>query len=158
MRLDPVAVSEAVEEVGALLGRDRDVRIDIADELPPVMADGELVIRILTNLLSNAVKYSPPEAPISVTARSTDTSVEVSVSDKGIGMTKEDTARLFEKFFRADSPEVRSAGGTGLGLYITRNLVEMQGGQIWAESEPGRGTTFRFTLPLALRDSEMVST
>jgi PAS domain S-box-containing protein len=157
VRLDPVNVADTVEDVTALFGRDREVRIDVDNELPSVMADGELLIRILTNLLSNAVKYSPAESPISVSARSTDTSVEVSVSDQGIGMTREETAHLFEKFFRADHPEVRSAGGTGLGLYITRNLVEMQGGQIWAESEPGRGTTFRFTLPLALRDAEMVS-
>jgi signal transduction histidine kinase len=72
-------------------------------------------------------------------------------------MTKAETARLFDKFFRADRPEVRSAGGTGLGLYITRNLVEMQGGQIWAESELGRGTSFRFTLPLALQDAQLVA-
>jgi PAS domain S-box-containing protein len=157
VRLDPVAVPEAVEEVSALLGRDRDLRIDIEDELPPVMADGELLIRILTNLLSNAVKYSLPETPISVTARSVGTSAEVSVSDRGIGMSQAEMARLFDKFFRADSPEVRSAGGTGLGLYITRNLVEMQGGQIWAESEPGRGTTFRFTLPLAVQTSQVVA-
>jgi signal transduction histidine kinase len=103
------------------------------------------------------VKYSPPETPISVTARSIGTSAEVSVSDQGIGMSPAEIERLFDKFFRADHPKVRSAGGTGLGLYITRNLVEMQGGQIWAESEPGRGTTFRFTLPLALRDAQMVS-
>lgn len=157
VRSDPVNVADSVEDVTALFGRDREVRIDLDNELPLAMADGELLIRILTNLLSNAVKYSPAERPISVSARSTDTSVEVSVSDQGIGMTKEETARLFEKFFRADRPEVRSAGGTGLGLYITRNLVEMQGGQIWAESERGRGTTFRFTLPLALRDAQMVS-
>lgn len=157
VQLDSLDVAHVVEDVTALFGRDREVQIDLDDELPSAKADGELLIRILTNLLSNAVKYSPAETPISVTARSTDTSVEVSVSDHGIGMTKEETSRLFEKFFRADHPEVRSAGGTGLGLYITRNLVEMQGGQIWAESEPGRGTTFRFTLPLVLRDADMVS-
>jgi PAS domain S-box-containing protein len=157
VRLDSVDVAHVVEDVTALFGRDRKVRIDLDNELPSVMADGELLIRILTNLLSNAVKYSSAESPISVAARSTDSSVEVSVSDQGIGMAKEETERLFEKFFRADHPEVRSAGGTGLGLYITKNLVEMQGGRIWADSEPGRGTTFRFTLPLALRDAQMVS-
>jgi PAS domain S-box-containing protein len=157
MRLHPVDLSEAVEEVTALLGRDRDVRIDIDRDLPPVLADGELLIRILTNLLSNAVKYSSPEAPISVSARSDDSSVEVSVSDHGIGLSKDEAARLFEKFFRADRPEVRTAGGTGLGLYITKNLVEMQDGQIWCESEVGKGTTFRFTLPLALRDAHLVA-
>ena len=157
VRLAPVDLAQAVEEVSALFDRDRKIRIEADDDFPPAMADGELVIRILTNLLSNAVKYSPPETPIFVTARRVGTSVEVSVSDHGIGMTKAETARLFDKFFRADRPEVRSAGGTGLGLYITRNLVEMQGGQIWAESELGRGTTFRFTLPLALRDAQLVA-
>lgn len=157
VRLDSVDVAQVVEDVATLFGRDREVRIDLDNELPSVMADGELLIRILTNLLSNAVKYSAAETPLSVTARSTDTDVEISISDQGIGMTKEETSRLFEKFFRADHPEVRSAGGTGLGLYITKNLVEMQGGHISAESEPGRGTTFRFTLPLALRNAQMVS-
>ena len=156
VRLAPIDLPQAVEEVSALFG-DREVRIEAADDLPPVMADGELLIRILTNLLSNAVKYSPPDTLISVTARRIGTNVEVCVSDHGIGMTKDETARLFDKFFRADRPEVRSAGGTGLGLYITRNLVEMQGGQIWAESELGRGTSFRFTLPLALQDAQLVA-
>jgi two-component system sensor histidine kinase VicK len=102
------------------------------------------------------MKYSPPETAISVSAHDVGSNVEVSVSDRGIGMTDAETMHLFNKFFRADRPEVRSVGGTGLGLYITRNLVEMQGGQIWAESEPGRGTTFRFTLP-AQREAQMVS-
>jgi PAS domain S-box-containing protein len=157
VRLGPVDLSRAVKEVSALFDRDREVRIETGDDFPPVMADGDLLIRILTNLLSNAVKYSPPESSISVTARRIGTSIEVSVSDQGIGMTNEETAHLFDKFFRADRPEVRTVGGTGLGLYITRNLVELQGGQIWAESELGRGTTFRFTLPLALRDAELVA-
>jgi two-component system, cell cycle sensor histidine kinase and response regulator CckA len=157
VRLAPVDLPQAVEEVSALFDRDREVRIEAAADLPPVMADGELLIRILTNLLSNAVKYSPPDTLISVTARRIGTNVEVSVSDRGIGMTKAETTRLFDKFFRADRPEVRSAGGTGLGLYITRNLVEMQGGQIWAESELGRGTSFRFTLALALQDAQLVA-
>jgi signal transduction histidine kinase len=157
VRLGPVDLSQAVEEVSVLFDRDREVRIQTDDDLPPVMADGDLLIRILTNLLSNAVKYSPRESLVSVTVRRIGASVEVCVSDQGIGMTNAETARLFDKFFRADRPEVRTVGGTGLGLYITRNLVELQGGQIWAESELGRGTTFRFTLPLALRDAQLVA-
>jgi PAS domain S-box-containing protein len=156
VRLAPMDLEEAIEDVGALLGQEREIRLDVDDELPRVMADGEMLIRILTNLLSNAMKYSPPETAISVSARDAGSNVEVSVSDRGIGMTDAETMHLFDKFFRADRPEVRSVGGTGLGLYITRNLVEMQGGQIWAESEPGRGTTFRFTLP-AQKESQMVS-
>jgi two-component system sensor histidine kinase VicK len=91
-----------------------------------------------------------------VSARDVGANVEVSVSDHGIGMTDAETRHLFDKFFRADRPEVRSVGGTGLGLYITKNLVEMQGGEIWAESKRGRGTTFRFTLP-AQKEAQMVS-
>jgi PAS domain S-box-containing protein len=157
VQLAPMDVAEAMEDVGALLGQDREIRIDIDGELPRVMADAELLIRILTNLLSNAMKYSSPETGILLTARGAGTSVEVSVSDRGIGMTEEEVAHLFDKFFRADRPEVRSVGGTGLGLYITKNLVEVQGGEIWAESEPGRGTTFRFTLPLAQEELQVVA-
>jgi PAS domain S-box-containing protein len=157
VRLAPMDVAEAMEDVGALLGQDREIRIDIDGELPRVMADAELLIRILTNLLSNAMKYSSPETGILLTARGAGTSVEVSVSDRGIGMSEEEAAHLFDKFFRADRPEVRSVGGTGLGLYITKNLVEVQGGEIWAESEPGRGTTFRFTLPLAQEELQVVA-
>lgn len=156
VRLGPMNLEEAIEDVGALLGQDREIRLEMDDELPKVMADGEMLIRILTNLVSNAMKYSPPETPISVSARDVGPNVEVSVTDQGIGMTDAETRHLFDKFFRADRPEVQSVSGTGLGLYITKNLVEMQGGQIWAESQPGRGTTVRFTLP-AQRDSQMVS-
>jgi two-component system, cell cycle sensor histidine kinase and response regulator CckA len=156
VRLAPVGLGDTIEEVGALLGKGRDIRVEMHGELPKVIADEEMLARILTNLLSNAMKYSAPETSITVSARDADANVEVSVTDQGIGMNEEETGRLFGKFFRADRQEVRSVGGTGLGLYITKNLVEMQGGEIWVESEPGRGTTFRFTLP-AQRESQLVS-
>ena len=73
--------------------------------------------------------------------------VQVSVRDQGIGMSPRDMGQLFEKFYRVDREEVRRAGGTGLGLYITKRLVEMHGGRLWAESWPGVGSVFRFTLP-----------
>jgi two-component system cell cycle sensor histidine kinase/response regulator CckA len=157
VRPGPVDVAGVVQQVSMLFARDREVRIEIDDHLPPVLADEELLMRILTNLVSNAVKYSPPRAPITVAAREGDGNIEVSVSDQGIGMSPAETKRLFEKFYRADRPEVRSATGTGLGLYITRNLVQMQGGDISAESEQGRGTTFRFTLPLARQDVRVMA-
>jgi signal transduction histidine kinase len=146
-RVAPMDLREAVEDVVALLGQGREIRIYLDEELPPVLADGEMLIRILTNLVSNAIKYSPPNTAISVGARRVGPKIEVSVSDRGIGMSETETMQLFEKFFRADRREVQSVGGTGLGLFITKNLVEMQGGEIWVESQPGRGTTLRFTLP-----------
>ena len=75
--------------------------------------------------------------------------VEVAVTDRGIGLSKEDQTKLFDVFFRVDRPEVRQAGGNGLGLYITRNLVEMQGGKVWVRSTSS-GSTFYFTIPLAI--------
>jgi signal transduction histidine kinase len=74
---------------------------------------------------------------------------QISVIDQGIGMTDAECSQVFEKFSRADRPEVRKVSGTGLGLYITKNLVEMQHGQVWVKSEPGKGSTFAFSLPLA---------
>lgn len=149
VRATPMDLAEAVEDVGELLGQNRDIVIDVDDELPRVMADAEMLVRILTNLLNNATKYSSPESKITLAARADGSDVEVSVADDGIGMSEAEVAHLFDKFFRADRPEVQSERGTGLGLYITKNLVEIQGGRIWVESKPGEGTTFRFTLPLA---------
>jgi len=108
-----------------------------------------MCVQILTNLVSNAVKYSPAGTPVSLRARCEDSTVEVSVQDRGIGMSGQEMEQLFQKFYRVDRPEVRAAGGTGLGLYITKNLVELQGGRIWVESDPERGSAFAFSLPAA---------
>jgi signal transduction histidine kinase len=124
----------------------------VDENLPPVRADRDMLVQILTNLVSNAAKYSADPTPITVSAKGNGSSVEVSVADEGIGMTDAEVANLFEKFYRADRPEVHEAGGTGLGLYITKSLVEMQGGQIWVKSHPGRGSIFSFSLPIADAD------
>jgi two-component system phosphate regulon sensor histidine kinase PhoR len=111
------------------------------------MADPSRLERILTNLISNALKYSPPEAEVVVRAERVDSCLQVSVVDRGIGIAPEDLPHLFERFYRTRGS--RKAEGLGLGLYITRMLVEAHGGRIWAESELGKGSTFSFTLPLA---------
>jgi signal transduction histidine kinase len=128
---------------------DRKIKVGL-DGVSTVMADRDQLVQILTNLVSNAVKYSPPGTDIGIGARAEGRTVQVEVSDHGIGMTEKERSRLFEKFFRADRSEVRDVGGTGLGLYITRNLVEMQGGQIWVRSKKGKGSTFVFSLPAVL--------
>ncbi|MDQ4005842.1 MAG: ATP-binding protein, partial [Actinomycetota bacterium] len=125
---------------------------------PAVEADPDLVVRILTNLISNAAKYSPNDSAISVTARSLGEQVEVSIQDRGIGISEEEASQLFTKFFRADRREVRDERGTGLGLYITKNLVEMHGGRIGVRSRPGEGTTVSFTLPALRPDGEVPDT
>jgi len=110
------------------------------------MADPDLLERILLNLLTNAMKYSPAESPVRLEARRQDGAIEISVIDRGQGIAPEDQPRLFERFCRPKG--ARRADSVGLGLYITRKLVEVQGGCIGVESTPGEGSTFSFTLPL----------
>ncbi|HEX9996402.1 MAG TPA: ATP-binding protein, partial [Abditibacterium sp.] len=121
-------------------------------ELPPIYADADKVTQILINLLSNALKYSP-SGTVSLDARAHGDWLEIGVTDQGPGIASETRAVLFSRFGRAPG-EAQGAGsrakptGTGLGLFLTKHLVEAHGGKIWVESETGGGATFRFTLPL----------
>ena len=117
--------------------------------LPDIIADPDRVAQILTNLLGNACNYTLPGGKVVVSAYQDDRKVAISVSDTGIGIAPDDQQKIFERFFRADDSVVQDAPGTGLGLSIVKSLVEMQGGEIWVESEVGVGSTFTFTLPIA---------
>jgi signal transduction histidine kinase len=123
------------------------LRLDLGEALPAVWADADRVTQILTNLISNAHKYTLAEGSITVGARRDNGFVRVDVSDTGIGLSPEDQAQLFTKFFRAHNPSLQAGGGTGLGLVITRLLVELHGGRITVSSAPGQGSTFSFSLP-----------
>lgn len=123
------------------------IHLDAPADLPPVPADPDRLERIVTNLLSNALKYSPPDSPVAVRARAQDGEVVVSVSDQGQGIAAEDVPHIFERFYRTTG--VRKVDSLGLGLFITRSLVEAHGGRVWVESEPGKGSTFSFALPTA---------
>ncbi|MHB9024635.1 MAG: PAS domain-containing sensor histidine kinase [Armatimonadota bacterium] len=145
----PVSLREYLPEFlgrsAAALETDR-VRLDLPDDLPPVSADYHRLERIFTNLLSNALKYSTPDTPVLVHARQVGGMVEVAVIDQGRGIDPYDLPHLFERFYRARGE--RKTEGIGLGLYITKLLVEAHGGRIRVESEVGKGSTFYFTLPL----------
>ena len=123
------------------------VRPRIPEGLPPVSADPNRLERILINLLTNALKYSSPESEVVMKARRTGREVTVTVVDRGVGICPEDLPHIFQRFYRARGG--RGAEGLGLGLYITKMLVEAHGGRIWAKSEVGKGSSFSFTLPLA---------
>jgi signal transduction histidine kinase len=123
------------------------LELDLGEVLPPVWADQDRVTQILTNLISNAHKYTLAEGNITVAARRDDGFVRVDVSDTGIGLSPEDQARLFTKFFRAHERSPQAGGGTGLGLVICRLLVELHGGRITVSSAVGQGSTFSFSLP-----------
>ncbi len=133
----PVAEAEEV----ALLA-------EVPNDMPAIRADPDRVVQVLRNLLVNALRHTPPGGSVTVMARLVPGVVEVTVADTGEGIAPQDLPHVFERFWRADPARVRS-GGTGLGLSVAQSLVEAQGGRIWAESELGRGTTFRFTLPIA---------
>jgi len=165
LRLDfkPVSVDEIVDEVIRSTKRqveDKKQAIDllVAENLPNVWADPTRVGQVLTNLVSNAHKYTPEGGKIllgaEIAANQWDPAgakevVHIWVKDNGIGISVEDQAKIFQRFFRSDDSKAREAPGTGLGLNITKSLVEMQGGRIWFDSEFRHGTTFHFTVPTA---------
>ncbi|HEY7350495.1 MAG TPA: ATP-binding protein [Ktedonobacterales bacterium] len=171
LRLEPTDIRELikksaarVENLAALQGVKLQLAWDSQPEppaatLPLALADGERIEQVLLNLLHNALKFTPESGTITLAADPTEgeQSLTVWVRDTGIGISEEDLPRIFERFYKVDRARTRgnagplpgTPGGTGLGLAIARHLVEGHGGRIWAESKPGRGSTFRFTLPIA---------
>jgi signal transduction histidine kinase len=146
----PVELATQLRElVGSTGGIDASrLDLELPPELPPVLGDPARIDRILTNLLTNAFKYSPPSERVRVGASARDGEVELWVSDRGQGIAPEDQAKLFTRYYRTANA---GGEGLGLGLYITRMLVEAHGGRISVDSRPGAGSTFRFTLPRAAR-------
>jgi len=121
--------------------------LDVSPELPPVVGDAERLERVVVNLLQNAIKFSPAGGSIRVSAAIAGGEVTVKVSDTGAGIAPEDLPRVFERFYKADRS--RGSVGTGLGLAVVKHTVEAHGGSVSAESEPGRGSTFSFSIPAA---------
>ncbi len=121
----------------------------LSDDFPAIRGDEQRLEQVFSNLFSNAIKYSPEGGQITISGReSGQDMVQISVSDQGIGLDEEQQEQIFDRFYRVDNALSRDTQGAGLGLYIVRSLIEAHGGMIWAESAPGQGTTFHFTLPL----------
>lgn len=137
-----------------LAARNHSILVNMPDELTHVQADRERMIQILTNLVSNAIKYTPDSGKIfvSAVAQPEDQTVQVTIQDTGLGIAPEEQKQIFSKFFRSGDSKVRARPGTGLGLYITKSLIEMQNGRIWFESSYGEGTAFYFTLPTVVNE------
>jgi two-component system phosphate regulon sensor histidine kinase PhoR len=134
-----------------LANKQLNMSVDVPPDLSPIRADRTRVQEALYNLLDNAVKYSRDRGEIRLSARQRDGEIELAVSDEGIGITKEDLPRIFERFYRAD--KARSADnvrGTGLGLAIVKHIAQLHGGRVEAESELDKGTTIRVVLPNAM--------
>lgn len=127
--------------------RGQSLKLDLPRFLPAILGDPDYLERAISNLVDNAIKYTPEGGAIRVSARSSDRSVVVEVSDTGIGIPEADLPRVFERFYRVDKSRSRDMGGTGLGLAIVKHVVQSHGGSIEAESRAGNGTTFRMKLP-----------
>ena len=159
----PVLLSELVDEVirtSRILIKDKPVELvaDLSEHLPMLMADEKRLRQILKNLISNAIKFTQ-QGKIQVFAHlSADHSqVQISVKDSGVGISPDNQKMIFERFRQVDNSLTRQVGGTGLGLPISRQLIEMHGGQIWLNSAVGQGSTFSFTIPTAPESVEAVS-
>jgi signal transduction histidine kinase len=123
--------------------------IELPEKLPPVNIDSHRISQILRNLLENAVAHTDSGDAITVTVKQKDNYLEVAVTDTGEGIPAEDLLNIFERFYRVDKSRARATGGSGLGLTIAKRLAEAHGGKIEAHSEPGKGSRFAFTLPVA---------
>jgi signal transduction histidine kinase len=156
MRLDKISfdlrevINELRETMLLPLAKEKEIKLveTFPEDLPQVIADRAKLRRILLNLLSNALKFTGKGGRVEISAERQDERVRVSVSDTGVGIAPEDVDRLFDKYEQTRSRATRGEKGTGLGLYITKQLVELHGSEITVNSELGKGSTFSFTLPI----------
>jgi len=153
-RLEPV-IEQAAHNLRLLIEERRiHLEIQLPGDLPDVLVDAHRIAQVLTNLLSNAIKFSPANGQIQVSARAHEDGIVIEVRDHGDGIAPRDLPKLFRKFQQIDSSSTRRAGGTGLGLVISKGIVEQHGGQIGVTSELGKGSAFWFTVPIAPRATE----
>ena len=142
-------IGDVMEEMRKFMPEKR-VKVELKmASLPYFEVDPDRTMQVLRNLVNNAIKFSKEDAAVIITVALKGNFIQFSVKDFGIGINKEDQPRIFEPFFQSDNMYQHKSGGTGLGLAICKGIVESQKGRIWFESEPGKGTTFYFTVPLA---------
>jgi PAS domain S-box-containing protein len=152
LELRPVAACDLLETARTVVqavADDAEVRLACEDDGGTVTADADRIVQALTNLLGNAIKFSPAGETVRVSARAERDAIRFTIADRGRGIPPEQLEAIFERFRQVDASDRREKGGTGLGLAIARAIVDEHGGRIWAESQPGAGTRFHFTLPAA---------
>jgi signal transduction histidine kinase len=149
-RLDGVRIArDVVAAASAHVPDGLTIEVTPAEETPPVSGDLDKLKQVLINLVENAVKYSPSGGRVEVRVEPTPGAVRFTVADEGLGIPVEEQSRIFDKFHRLDPAMTRGVGGTGLGLYISRELVLRMNGRIWVTSAVGRGSAFSVELPRA---------
>jgi len=154
LSLQPVRLPRLAAKVAGEIGRrspKHALIVDFPPEFPLIDADPERILQVLRQLLDNATKYSPKGGMVIIQGKVEEKKAVISVADEGVGIAPEDLHHLFDRFFRAKSNSRTQILGTGLGLPISKAIIEAHGGSIWAESHPGQGSRFYFTLPLKAR-------
>ena len=152
LRREPVDLNAVVEDVASRirpLAPDHTIVLDLQPDLPKPHADRDRMTQVVSNLLNNAVKYSPTGGEIALRTRADGAAIRLLVKDEGLGIPRDALESIFERFSRVESDATEAIQGTGLGLPIVRQIVELHGGKVWAESEIGRGSVFQVVLPLA---------
>jgi two-component system phosphate regulon sensor histidine kinase PhoR len=145
---EPVAIIGKVMNAQRSYTDKHELILDSPTEVPHVLGDADKFDQMMTNLISNAIKYAPSGGQIRTTVSVDEENLRVSVADQGIGIPADKLGRIFEKFERVDDRDTRQAGGTGIGLYLVKHLVERHEGKIWVESEVGKGSSFIFEIPM----------
>jgi|UniRef100_UPI00404BA42E two-component system, OmpR family, phosphate regulon sensor histidine kinase PhoR len=153
LALESVSLNNLINEVledyrSRPAGSKHNLKSSIDPNIGSILVDPLKITQIFENLLNNALKYTPVDSEIGVSARRHENEVEICVKDNGQGIPATDLPHIFERFYRVDKGRSREKGGTGLGLSIVKHIVQLHGGRVWAESEPGQGSAFYFTLPL----------
>jgi two-component system sensor histidine kinase GlrK len=141
-------IDQTIQEIGLLAEAKKiNLEVKVAKELPIIKIDSEKILQALRNIIGNAVKFTPEAGRVTISAKSVDHGVEVSVADTGPGIPGEHLVTIFEKFQQVFAKGSSSIKGTGLGLAISKEIINRHGGKIWAESQPGRGSAVIFVLP-----------
>jgi len=151
---DEIDITEVIQKVvdkNAILSKNNRVKINflVDDNMPKIIGDKKKTEVVLDNIVSNAVKYNRDGGEVLIRARKNGQEAVITVKDTGMGINEIDQDMIFNKFFRSENASSQDVSGTGLGLYIAKNIIEKSGGKIWFHSEEGKGTKFYFTLPLA---------
>ncbi len=145
--VDLHSIAQRVVNRYALQTQIHHLKTDFPDDFPTLRGDPQRLEQVIDNLVSNALKYSPRGGEIVIAGDVTPAETTLTISDEGIGIPVDEQARIFERFYRVESPETRAVSGTGLGLYLARAIVRAHGGRCWVQSAPGQGSTFYVVLP-----------
>ncbi len=152
LQREPVAIGELINEVAGSMssfhtGKNISLSVDIQPDLPSGLVDRGRIRQVIRNLLDNALRYTPQNGTIAIRATARNDWIQITVQDSGSGISSEDIPYIFDHFYKADRARTRGYSGSGIGLALVKQIIELHGGQVWVESRSGAGSTFYFTIP-----------